>query len=272
MDCVSFSLLSEWTPPPAPLAGTPPISMACADAASRLLLVSTTSRQILLLAVDPAEAGEEPGGRILVRATATMPHEVACIALCSSSIPTTSAAPFATLVHDAPLTLAAAGLWIDLSVRLLEVPSLLEVSHALLGGAVIPRSLAFLAFDTSSDTPHSYLLAALGDGHLVYFALTDGHDASAGARSSDADSPIGRVLGTRKAVTIGAKPISLTPFRAHGVLQVFACCDHPTLIHQANGKLLFSTVNLKDTTHMAPFGAADLHDHLAISTEVGYFS
>lgn len=52
-------------------------------------------------------------------------------------------------------------------------------------------------------------------------------------------------LGSSKRVILGTKPVVLRLFQSNGVTNVFACSDHPTIIHSSNQKLLFSNVNVK---------------------------
>ena len=69
-------------------------------------------------------------------------------------------------------------------------------------------------------------------------------------------------------VTLGTKPVSLTPFRSHGALNLFAASDRPAIIHTSSGKLVFSNVNLKEATHISPFDAdGQSPDTLAIASE-----
>ena len=46
-------------------------------------------------------------------------------------------------------------------------------------------------------------------------------------------------------MVLGTKPIVLKQFKSDGMTSVFACSDHPTIIHFSNQKLLFSNVNVK---------------------------
>ena len=48
-----------------------------------------------------------------------------------------------------------------------------------------------------------------------------------------------------KKVVLGTKPIVLKQFTSGNSTNVFACSNHPTIIHWSNQKLLFSNVNLK---------------------------
>ena len=59
-------------------------------------------------------------------------------------------------------------------------------------------------------------------------------------------------LCERKVVSLGTQPVSLTRFWSKGSPHVFACSDRPAVVHSANQKLLYSNVNVKEVTHMAP--------------------
>ena len=56
-----------------------------------------------------------------------------------------------------------------------------------------------------------------------------------------------------KKISLGTQPMVLSKFLSKGVTHVFAACDRPTVIYSNNKKLLFSNVNLKEVTQMAPF-------------------
>ncbi|KAJ8627269.1 hypothetical protein MRB53_020576 [Persea americana] len=143
-------------------------------------------------------------------------------------------------------TLAAVGMWTDISVRIFSLPGLDLVTKEHLGGEIIPRSVLLCAFD---GVP--YLLCALGDGHLFNFLLnmTTGE------------------LSDRKKVSLGTQPITLRTFSSKSTTHVFAASDRPTVIYSSNKKLLYSNVNLKEVSHMCPFNSAAFPDSLAIAKE-----
>eukprot|EP00256_Glycine_max_P062141 XP_014631544.1 DNA damage-binding protein 1b [Glycine max] len=97
----------------------------------------------------------------------------------------------------------------------------------------------------------SYLLCALGDGHLLNFML----NTSTGE------------LTDRKKVSLGTQPITLRTFSSKNTTHVFAASDRPTVIYSSNKKLLYSNVNLKEVSHMCPFNSAAFPDSLAIAKE-----
>ncbi|VVB12240.1 unnamed protein product [Arabis nemorensis] len=63
--------------------------------------------------------------------------------------------------------LAAVGMWTDITVRIFVLPDLTLITKEQLGGEIIPRSVLLCAFEGIS-----YLLCALGDGHLLNFHAT----------------------------------------------------------------------------------------------------
>ncbi|CAA7054607.1 unnamed protein product [Microthlaspi erraticum] len=142
--------------------------------------------------------------------------------------------------------LAAVGMWTDLSVRIFVLPELKLITKEHLGGEIIPRSVLLCAFEGIS-----YLLCALGDGHLLNFQL----DTSSGE------------LRDRKKVSLGTQPTTLRTFSSKSATHVFAASDRPAVIYSKNKKLIYSNVNLKEVSHMCPFNSAAFPDSLAIARE-----
>ncbi|KAL2494428.1 DNA damage-binding protein 1a [Forsythia ovata] len=142
--------------------------------------------------------------------------------------------------------LAAVGMWTDISVRIFSLPDLNLIKTEHLGGEIIPRSVLLCSFDGIS-----YLLCALGDGHLLNYMLN----------TSTCE------LTNRKKVSLGTQPITLRTFSSKNATHVFAASDRPTVIYSSNKKLLYSNVNLKDVSHMCPFNSAAFPDSLAIAKE-----
>ncbi|URE33533.1 DNA damage-binding protein [Musa troglodytarum] len=143
-------------------------------------------------------------------------------------------------------TLAAVGMWTDISVRIFSLPSLELLAKENLGGEIITRSVLLCTFEGVS-----YLLCTLGDGHLLNFLL----NLSTGE------------LSNRKKVSLGTQPIMLRTFSSKDTTHVFAASDRPTVIYSSNKKLLYSNVNLKEVSHMCPFNSAAFPDSLAIAKE-----
>ncbi|KAL6546328.1 DNA damage-binding protein 1a [Orobanche minor] len=171
--------------------------------------------------------------------------------------------------------LAAVGMWTDISVRIFSLPDLNLITKEHLGGQIIPRSVLLCSFEGNdqagkdclfksilvkraggpknmeSSGKISYLLCALGDGHLLNFVLNTSNNQ----------------LTDRKKVSLGTQPITLRTFSSKNATHIFAASDRPTVIYSSNKKLLYSNVNLKEVSHMCPFNSAAFPDSLAIARE-----
>ena len=192
----------------------------------RHTLVSLGGGRVVCLAVDTST--------LSVVGVRVLPHEIACL----------------HVADHLETPLAVAGLWTDMSVRVLELPSLDERCTQTLEGDIIPRSVMFAPF---GDVLH--LLVAVGDGSLYTYTC----DAVTGGLSSG------------KRVNLGTQPITLRPFTSAGVQHVFASCDRPTVIHSTGSKLLFSNVNLRNVTNVCPLNSSAFPNSLAIAFEVRIF-
>ena len=54
-------------------------------------------------------------------------------------------------------------------------------------------------------------------------------------------------------VSLGVKPVMLSAFRMNGSPYVFAALDRPAVVHEHNGKLVFSPLNETNLTHLCTF-------------------
>ncbi|CAI8053753.1 DNA damage-binding protein 1 [Geodia barretti] len=161
----------------------------------------------------------------------TLEHEIACVDV-------------RVLKGDSGTSnICAVGLWTNISARVLRLPSLDILHTQPLGGDILPRSILVAEFDT-----RTYLLVALGDGTLHYFQM----DPDSGA------------LTNGKKVVLGTKPIVLRQFVSGDAHHVFACSNHPTIIHWNNHKLLFSNVNLKEVNYICTLNSDSFRDCLAL--------
>ncbi|ORX91440.1 DNA damage-binding protein 1-like protein [Basidiobolus meristosporus CBS 931.73] len=164
-------------------------------------------------------------------------HEIACLDI----NPLDPASPTAS-------SICAVGLWTDISVKLLRLPTLEPLNKQFLGGEIIPRSVLMASFEGIN-----YLLIALGDGHLFNFVL----DVATGE------------LTDRKKITLGTQPIVFSTFKSNGTTHVFAASDRPTVIYSSNQKLSYSNVNLKEVTSVCPFHSSSFPNSLALTSDEG---
>ncbi|KAF2077319.1 hypothetical protein CYY_001385 [Polysphondylium violaceum] len=166
----------------------------------------------------------------------SLPHEISCLDISSFG-------------DERVSTLCAVGLWTDISIRLLLLPSLEQVSIESLGGEIIPRSILMVSFEGIR-----YLFCSLGDGHLFNFVV---------------DRPANGTyqLNDRKRLTLGTQPITLCKFKLKNTINVFASSDRPTIIYSSNKKLFYSVVNLKEVSHVCSFDSEAFPNCMAIASD-----
>lgn len=213
----SKSVVSEWEP----------------DNKRTISVVACNGRQVLCATGSDLFYLEIVEDRIVSKGFATLQHEVACLDI-------------SPLDGYNEAHLVAVGLWTDISIRILTLPTLEEANKELLGGEIIPRSILITCFEGNT-----YLLCALGDGSMYYFSL-----------QKDSGQ-----LSDKKKVTLGTQPTVLRTFRSLSTTNVFACSDRPTVIYSSNHKLVFSNVNLKEVNHMCSLNAESYADSLALATD-----
>ncbi|KAG0427923.1 hypothetical protein HPB47_025067, partial [Ixodes persulcatus] len=211
-------LLNEWKPP----------------GGKNISVVTCNQNQVVCAVRQEVFCLEIADGTLKQTSNAEMENEVACLDI--------------TPLNDGSgkSDLCAVGLWTDISIRVLRLPSLEQLQKENIGGEIIPRSILMTTFEGVH-----YLLCALGDGSLFYFLL----DASTGAVSD------------RKKVTLGTQPTVLKTFKSLSTSNVFACSDRPTVIYSSNHKLVFSNVNLKEVNHMCPLNSEGYPDSLALAND-----
>jgi DNA damage-binding protein 1 len=210
ISCENKALVSEWMPPDNRRIGV--------VTANQHQIVCASGCDIFYIEIHDRKLEEV--------SKCTMEHEIACL--------------------DVLPDVLAVGLWTEISVCLLKIPSLEKVHVEKLGGEMIPRSILLVKFEGIE-----YLLCALGDGSMFYFV----HDRKA------------YKLTDQKKVTLGTQPTILKTFTSLSSTNVFACSDRPTVIYSSNNKLVFSNVNLKEVNHMCSLNAEAYPDSLALATK-----
>ncbi|KAJ3125208.1 hypothetical protein HK098_000519 [Nowakowskiella sp. JEL0407] len=139
-------------------------------------------------------------------------------------------------------------LWTELSVFVLAVPNLAVHTKKIFENGLLCQSLLMTKFE---DT--TYLFVSLGDGQLINFQV-------------NLDSP-DNLLTNQKRAILGKKPIKLKRFLSRDEkINIFAACDKPTIIHASLGKLVYSSVNLKEANTMCPLHVASAPFASMIST------
>ncbi|KAL1643749.1 hypothetical protein SLS58_004765 [Diplodia intermedia] len=141
------------------------------------------------------------------------------------------------------------GFWQNCAVAILNLDTLETIETIRLSddGSSVPRSL--LLTQIFADQPHTLFIATT-DGNVVTFAMDPSTFALSGRKST--------VLGTQQA-NFKALP------RGNGLYNVFATCEHPSLIYGSEGRLVYSAVTAEKATCVCPFNAEAYPRSIAIA-------
>ncbi|CAK4031446.1 DNA damage-binding 1 [Lecanosticta acicola] len=149
-------------------------------------------------------------------------EEVSCIAL-STSIPNA----------------CVAGFWKDSRVSFLDLQSLQPLATERVAEDVlaVPRSLTVASI--LKDQPAT-LFVGLADGNVVTYTIESEQKLFAARKSI--------ILGTQQA------NFAVLP-RADGLQNVFATCEHPSLIYGSEGRMVYSAVTAESATSICSFNS-----------------
>jgi DNA damage-binding protein 1 len=157
--------------------------------------------------------------------------QVACLALPSTSSP-----------------ICFIGFWKNSQLAICSLETLEAVKTVQISEDSVPRSL--LLTQIFPDQPPT-LFAAMADGNVVTYSFDPSSGELSGRKSI--------VLGTREA-TFRALP------RGNGLFNVFATCEHPSLIYASEGRLVYSAVTAENATMVCPFDSEAYPGSVAIAT------
>jgi DNA damage-binding protein 1 len=145
------------------------------------------------------------------------------------------------------------GFWKSGSISILNL-STLELIHTedlrRPDSTSIPRNIVLtqiLPEDVSGPT----LLVSMEDGIVLSFIVNKKDLSLSGKKSI--------VLGTQQA------QFQILP-RSDGLFNVFAICEHPSLIYGSEGRIVYSAVTAEDATHICSFNSEAYPDSIMVST------
>jgi DNA damage-binding protein 1 len=130
------------------------------------------------------------------------------------------------------------GFWEGSKVEVLDLQTLktnATESVAEEGSVAVPRSL--IVAKLFSEQPAT-LFVGLADGNVVTYSI----------ESSE------KPFSNRKSVVLGTQQANFAVLpRADGLENVFATCEHPSLIYGSEGRIVYSAVTAEDTTCVCSF-------------------
>ncbi|UPX18848.1 uncharacterized protein EKO05_0009133 [Ascochyta rabiei] len=220
---------SEWMP----FGGQQITAAAINDSHVLVSLGGVTVVSLTLLApphrVGPSMA--DGGLQVIKEKTFGTESQVACVALPSGSSP-----------------VCFIGFWKESGLAICSLDTLEPVKTVQISEDSVPRSL--LLTQIFPGQPPT-LFAALADGNVVTYSFDPSTNELSGRKSI--------VLGTREA-TFCALP------RGDGLFNVFATCEHPSLIYASEGRLVYSAVTAEKATTVCPLDSEAYPGSVAIAT------
>ncbi|KFY68099.1 hypothetical protein V497_00039 [Pseudogymnoascus sp. VKM F-4516 (FW-969)] len=156
-------------------------------------------------------------------------------------------------VPDTETPIGLVGLWQSGSVSIIDLRTLQPIQGDTLRNndtAAVPRSMV-LAQILPPKTSGPTLLVAMSDGVVHSYSVT----------------PCTFALTNRKSVVLGTQQANLRVLpRADGLTNVFATCEHSSLIYSSEGRIIYSAVTAEGATFICPFNAAAYPDAIVVAT------
>jgi DNA damage-binding protein 1 len=140
------------------------------------------------------------------------------------------------------------GFWQNSTLSVCSINTLDSITSVQVSDDSVPRSL--LLTQIFADRPPT-LFIAMADGNVATYSFNTSTNELSGKKSI--------VLGTQQA-SFRALP------RENGLFNVFATCEHPSLIYGSEGRLVYSAVTAEKATTVCPFNSEAFPGSVAIAT------
>ncbi|KAL9012768.1 MAG: hypothetical protein Q9173_002493 [Seirophora scorigena] len=142
------------------------------------------------------------------------------------------------------------GFWQSASVAILSISNLETLRKVVMSGDAVnvPRSVALTQLIVN-EAPT--LLVAMANGEIVTFSV----------------SPTNFDLGSRKATILGTQGATFKILPRSGELSnVFAICEHSSLIYGSEGRILYAAVTAEEASCVSPFDCDAYPGAIALAT------
>ena len=146
------------------------------------------------------------------------------------------------------------GFWKSGSVSILNLETLAIIHSEDLrrtNDASIPRNIA-LTQVLPEALAGPTLFVAMEDGIVLSFNVDRKTHSLSGRKSI--------VLGTQEA------QLQILPRKEPGLFNVFATCEHPSLIYGSEGRIVYSAVTAESATHVCSFNSEEFPDSIIVAT------
>ena len=155
-------------------------------------------------------------------------------------------------IHLSPVCerISVAGFWKTATILIMDSTSLETITKVSLGGDAVsvPRSI-LLAHVLAEQAPTFFI--AMADGEVFTYAFN--------LETLELSSKKVTILGTQQAT------FKILP-RDDGLSNVFAICEHPSLIYDSEGRIVYSAITAERATSICPFDSELYPGSIAIAT------
>ena len=163
-------------------------------------------------------------------------------------------------VPSAPANIGIVGFWKSGSISMLDLQTLKIIHSEDLrrkDSASIPRDIAM-----------AHLLPVALSGPTLFVAMEDGIVLTFNV-DKDVTTSTGAALSGRKSIVLGTQQAQfrILPRKdGTGLFNVFATCEHPSLIYGAEGRIVYSAVTAENATYVCPFDSEAYPDSIIVAT------
>lgn len=153
-------------------------------------------------------------------------------------------------IPESTSEICVVGFWQSGAISIFRLDTLEVIQTEVIGeqGAAVPRNV--LLTQILPEKPPT-LFVAMADGNVVTFSVNTKDYSLSGKKSI--------VLGTQQA-NFKALP------RSDGLFNVFATCEHPSLIYGSEGRIVYSAVTAEKASCVCPFDSEAYPGSIAIAT------
>ncbi|KAF2226941.1 mono-functional DNA-alkylating methyl methanesulfonate N-term-domain-containing protein [Elsinoe ampelina] len=204
--------------------------ITAASSARDQVLISVSGTGLVLLKSSPQ------GLQVVGQRKSDEGSQIACLSL-SSLFP----------------NVAFVGYWKASSITLLDLQNLqpLHSETVYEESIVVPRSIVVSQVLANSSPT---LFIGMADGNVVTYSV----------------DPSSLQLGAKKSIILGTQQANFKVLpRADGLNNVFAICEHPSLIYGSDGRVVYSAVTAEDARCVCSFDSEAYPGAIAIATDEG---
>ena len=224
---IEDEMVEEWSP-----SSNQPITAASSNGQRLGLSIAGVEAVVLDLSADAKIS-------VLMRRTFPDEGQIACIHV-----------PNVSPEKSVSSGICIVGFWQSTAVAILNIETLEIVQKVIISDDAVSVPRSILLTQLLPNEPPT-LFVAVANGEVVTFSFNR-TDLS---------------LSSRKAIVLGTQQANFKALPAgDGIFNVFATCEHPSLIYGSEGSIVYSAVTAEKATCVCPFDCEAYPEAIAIAT------